>query len=223
MEKYNDMDKNMKSKPMSEVDGLNSKTMQENDVFDLEQMREQLCILKQKLDKQTIVTDRLIHQAMKQKMSWITKYCWFAALVMFPVICVSWWEVKILWGFSIFSYLLLIILTGGCIVADIVINKMKPADWESENLIQTGVKLAKMKRTRKIQVRIQIVLLAIVFLILGYDTYVSGVIPHEQMIVFGICCLVGLVIGGFAGLRILGKMQRTNDDIIQQIEELTKE
>lgn len=212
MEKYNDNEKIMQSKPMTEADGL-----------DLEQMREQLGILKQKLDKQTIVTDRLIHQAMKQKMSWITKYCWFAFLVMFPAICALGWDVKNILGFSIFSYFLLILLMGGCAVADIITNKMKPADWENENLVQTGIKLAKMKRTRKMQVRIQMVLLVVVLLVLGYDTYAAGVIPHERMMVFGISCLVGLVIGGFVGLRILAKMQRTNDDIIQQIDELTKE
>ena len=191
------------------------------DGLDLEQMREQLGILKQKLDKQTIVTDKLIHQAMKQKMSWITKYCWFAFLVMFPTICALGWEVKNMLGFSIISYILLIILMGGGAIADIIVNKMKPTDWENGNLLQTGFKLAKMKQTRKSQVRIQMALLVIVLLVLGFDTYAAGVIPQERMIVFGISCLVGLVVGGFVGLRVLAKMQRTNDDIIQQIEELT--
>ena len=212
MEKYNNDEEIMQSKAMTEPEGL-----------DLEQMREQLGILKQKLDKQTIVTDRLIHQAMKQKMSWITKYCWFAALVMFPAICVLGWEVKNILGISIFSYFLFIVLMGGAVVSDINVNKMKPADWESENLVQTGIKLVKMKRTRKMQVCLQTVVFVLVLLVCGYDTYTAGVVPHERLMMFGISCLVGLVVGGFIGLRILAKMQRTNDDIIQQIEELTKE
>ena len=212
MEKYNDNKEFMQSKSMTETVGL-----------DLEQMREQLGILKQKLDEQTIVTDRLIHQAMKQKMSWITKYCWFAALVMFPAICVLGWEVKNILGISIFSYSLFIVLMGGAVVSDINVNKMKPADWESENLVQTGIKLVKMKRTRKMQVCLQTVVFVLVLLVCGYDTYTAGVVPHERLMMFGISCLVGLVVGGFIGLRILAKMQRTNDDIIQQIEELTKE
>ncbi len=210
MEKYNSNHHNDEDLKQSNADSL-----------DLEQMREQLGILKQKLDKQTIVTDTLIHQAMKQKMSWITKYCWFAALVLFPFICVTWWEIKDLWGFSIYSYLLLIILTGGCIIADILINKMKPEDWKNENLVETAKKLAKMKHTRKIQVRIQMTFMFLVFAVLGYDAYLAGVVPCEQMITFGICCLVGGVIGGLIGLRILAKMQRTNDEIIEQIESLS--
>ena len=212
MEKYNDNEEIMQSKAMTEAD-----------VVDLEQMREQLGILKQKLGKQTIVTDRLIHQAMKQKMSWITKYCWFAALVMFPAICFLGWEVKNILGISILSYFLFIVLMGGASVTDIIVNKMKPADWENENLVQTGIKLVKMKRTRKKQVWIQMAMLVLVLLACGYDTYTAGVVPHERLKMFGISCLVGLVVGGFIGLRILAKMQRTNDDIIQQIEELTQE
>ena len=212
MEKYNDNKEFMQSKSMTETVGL-----------DLEQMREQLGILKQKLDEQTIVTDRLIHQAMKQKMSWITKYCWFAALVMFPAICVLGWEVKNILGISIFSYFLYIVLMGGAVASDIIVNRMKPADWENENLVQTGVKLVKMKRTRKMQVCLQAVVFVLVLLVWGYDTYTAGVVPHERMKMFGISCVIGLVVGGFIGLRILAKMQRTNDDIIQQIEELNKE
>ncbi len=68
---------------------------------------------------------------------------------------------------------------------------MKSEDWENANLVQTAVKLAKMKRIRKKQTTIQMSLLVPVL--------------------------------GIIGLRILAKMQHTNDDIIQQIEELTKE
>lgn len=195
---------------------------EKNDRVDLEQMRDQLGLLKQKLDKQTIVTDRLLHQAMKQKMSWIQRYCWFAALVAFPLVCVVFWMIKDYYGISLFSYLLLIILTGSCITADFVINKMKPTDWESENLIQTATKLVKMKHTRSIQTIIQETLLVIVLVIMGYDVYTSGTVPSDTMLYFGSSCLAGLFVGGTIGLRILGKMQRTNDEIVQQIDDLTK-
>lgn len=229
MEKYTDKKEIAQSKTMLGADGLGMKTTKETDSslssdgFDLEQMREQLGILKQKLDKQTIVTDRLIHQAMKQQMSWITKYCWFAACILFPGICISLWEMKDLWGMSIYSYLLLIIFTGCCIGLDILINRMKSEDWENDNLVQTAVKLAKMKRIRKNQTTIQMSLLIPVLGIIGYDVYTAGVIPAEELEYLGFSVLAGLLVGGTIGLRILAKMQHTNDDVIEQIEELTKE
>ena len=123
------------------------------DEHDLQLMRSQLGILKSKLDRQTIVTDRLIHRAMKQQMSWISKYLWFSGLVLLPIVCISWWQIKVWWGLSLWSYLLLIVLTAGCICSDAVINKMQPSDWDTDNLVQTARKLARMKHTRKVQVR----------------------------------------------------------------------
>ena len=63
MEKYNSKENVQQSAPMSETASM-----------DLKQMREQLAILKQKLDKQEIVSDQLLRNAMKGKMSWINKY-----------------------------------------------------------------------------------------------------------------------------------------------------
>ena len=229
MEKYNDKKEMTLSKAKLGADGLGMEVKAESDdlqpsvAFDLEQMREQLGILKQKLDKQTIVTDRLIHQAMKQKMSWITKYCWFEACILFPVFCIGWWEIKDGLGMSIYSYLLLSIFTGCCVGQDILINRMKSEDWENDNLVQTAEKLVKMKRIRKKQTSIQMALLILIIGIIGYDVYTAGVVPTAELEYMGISCLVGLLIGGAVGLRILAKMQHTNDDIIHQIEELTKD
>ena len=207
---------------MKELNNNNDRILSESNGMDLELMREQLGILKQKLDKQVIVNDKLLKQVLKQKMDWITKYFWFAACVIFPFICISWWFIKDWMGLSLLSYLLLVILTGGCITADIVINKMKPEDWDRDNLLQTAVKLARMKHVRKVQTSVQMGLLLVLVCIIGYDAYTANVMPHEELLVMGISMLVGSVIGGACGLRILAKMQRTNDDIIQQIEELTK-
>ena len=190
---------------------------------DLEQMRAQLNLLKQKLDRQTIVTNSLIHTAMRQKMSWIDKYLWLASLVLFPFVCVSWWAIKQWCGLSWWSYGLLVTLTAGCIIADIVINRMKPADWEDRNLMQTALKLARMKHTRKIQVHIQVGLLLIVMAAICYDACTAHVIPIDELQQIGTDMLIGLVIGGAIGLCILGRMQRTNDDLIKQINELAND
>ena len=90
---------------------------------------------------------------------------------------------------------------------------MKSEDWENANLVQTAVKLAKMKRIRKKQTTIQMSLLVPVL----------GIIAVAQLEYLGFSALAGLLVGGAIGLRILAKMQHTNDDVIQQIEELTKE
>ena len=42
--------------------------------FEFDDMRQQLQVLKNKLDKQEIVNGRLMRSSMKSKMSWIRKY-----------------------------------------------------------------------------------------------------------------------------------------------------
>ena len=49
----------------------------EHNVNELEAMRSQMQLLKQKLDNQEIINDQLIRNAMSKKMSWIHKYIWF--------------------------------------------------------------------------------------------------------------------------------------------------
>lgn len=191
--------------------------------FDLEQMRSQLGMLKRKLDQQAIINDRLLQKAMSGQMSWITKYMWFAALVLFPVVCVSWWVIKTMLGLSWWSYGLLVVLTAGCVAADAVINKMQPTDWESRNLMQTALKLEQMKHTRRMQVLIQCALLAVVIAVVGYDAYTANVIPHDKLLQIGVYMLIGMVVGGAIGLGILAKMQHTNDSLIRQIREVKSE
>ena len=57
----------------------------EHNMNELEAMRSQMQLLKQKLDNQEIVNDQLLRNAMKGKMSWINKYIWFELLVLLPV------------------------------------------------------------------------------------------------------------------------------------------
>ena len=205
-----------------ETSAFTTKNISDNGI-DLDAMRTQLSLLKKKLDKQTIVTDRLINRAMKQQMSWIDKYLWFASLVLLPAVCVLWWQAKAMLGLSMCSYLLLVLLTAGSVVADIVINKMCPSDWQSDNLVQTAHKLARMKHTRKVQTQVQCALLVVVLAFISYDACTAGVLPRHARLIFGISMAAGLVVGGGIGLVVLARMQRTNDDIIKQIEELTAE
>ena len=49
----------------------------------------------------------------------------------------------------------------------------------------------------------------------------AGVMSAEEMTIVGISSLTGLIVGGTIGLKVLARMQRTNDEIIKQIGELT--
>ena len=55
---------------------------------ELEQMRAQLEIMKQKLSRQEIINDSLISRTMSSRMSWIKKYIWFETFVLLPFIAI---------------------------------------------------------------------------------------------------------------------------------------
>lgn len=188
---------------------------------EFEQMRSQLEIMKRKLDQQEIVSDRLMQQAMQQKVSWIKKYIWFELTVLYPFIAVSFALFTAVFDLSWLIYAAIVILVGADIYFDFVINKTGPADWLNENLVETSRKLVRMKRLRMWQLIISLPLFFAVMFLFFYDMS-----RHSAPDLFtGICTggIIGGIIGLCIGIWIVVKMQRTNDELIRQIEEITKE
>ena len=194
----------------------------ENINIELEEMRQQLDIFKKKLDNQNIINDAMMKQIMKGKMSWIKKYVWFQLLVLYPFIVLSWLAFKLWLDFSWWLYVYVIILTGTSVVIDIIVNNTKDSDWGNENLVDTCKKLVKMKKRRVMQEVIAIPLIAILVVWLYFELQ-NSTLPHEILIGMSIGGAVGAVIGLVVGFTIVFKMQRTNDEIINQIKEITSE
>ncbi len=187
---------------------------------ELEQMRLQLNILKQKLDKQEIVNERVIMASMRKKMSWIKKFSWIEAIILMPLVAIIYAGLKVSLGFSWWSYTALLILGLASTIADFRINKMKEVDWQRENLRDTTLKLLKQKKARKIQIYIEMPFIALILLIMACEVYAAGKLPIELAISSAVGAVIGAIIGFFVAFKLYRKMQRINDDIIQQIKEL---
>lgn len=187
----------------------------ENNINELEAMRGQIMLLKQKLDKQEIVNDRILRNAMSGKMSWITKYIWFELVVLLPICALNFVGLKMMnpnlsW-WPIISILLLVLIE---ILLDFYINHISSSDWQSENLLQTAGKLVRMKRFRWWQLVISGPVVVVLF---GW--FFTGFTDNIRLAVT-IGGIIGGVIGLSVGVSILLKMQRTNDELINQIREI---
>ena len=187
----------------------------EHNMNELEAMRGQMQLLKQKLETQEIVNDQLIRNAMSGKMSWIRKYIWFELLVLFPVCTLNFVGLKMMseglsWG-PIIAFLTLLLVE---ILLDFYVNHVSASDWQSENLLQTADKLVKMKKLRLWQVGLSlpVAIALFVWLFSGFEDKVM-----YYTVIGGI---VGGVIGLTIGIAILIKMQSTNDSLISQIREM---
>lgn len=187
----------------------------EHNMNELEAMRSQMQLLKQKLDNQEIVNDQLLRNAMKGKMSWINKYIWFELLVLLPVCALNFVGLKMMDdGLSWWAISAILLLVFVEIMLDFYINHVSANDWQSENLLQTADKLVRMKRLRWWQL---IVSLPVAFALFWW--LFSG---FAESIRFAVTIggIIGGVIGLSVGIGILLKMQRTNDELISQIREM---
>lgn len=199
-----------------------------NNNNELEIMRTQLNALKSQLAQQEIVTENLIIDAMKKKMTWIKKYVIFQ-ICLIPVLAIIWAAIIPMCGISWWNYAFLITMCCIDVFADYRINvtALSDDDYLRGNLVTTVKKLLKMKRYRALQMAICIPLIIVWLLWAGIEAY--NALPEatsefqEAFISGG---LIGGVIGGICGLifafSIYHKMQRTNDEVIAQINDLTK-
>lgn len=197
-----------------------------NQNTELELMRSQMEDFKAQLDKQKIVNEKMIIGSMKKSMSWIKRYVYFECCLV-PIIAVSWLAIKEYAHFSWLNYAFLMTMIIISVIADYRINvsAISDADYSRDNLLTTINKLTRMKRQRSIAMMISIPAMIVWLLWSGIEAwmYMPADAPDfARAAAYG--GIVGGVIGGFCGLifafRIFFKMQRTNDEVISQINEL---
>lgn len=197
-----------------------------NQNTELELMRSQMKDFKAQLDKQKIVNEKMIIGSMKKSMSWIKRYVYFECSLV-PIIAVSWFAIKEFAHLSWLNYAFLMIITIVSVIADYRINvsAISDADYSRNNLLTTIKKLTRMKRQRSIEMMIEMPAIVLWLLWSGIEAWIympADAPDFMRGAVYG--GIVGGVIGGVCGLifafRIFFKMQRTNDEVISQINEL---
>lgn len=197
-----------------------------NNINELEQLREQMTIFKDKLNKQQIINDQLVRNTMKSKLSWIKSFVW-GEIIIIPILLLgmavfhagtglSWW----LYGFLAIG--LIADATG-----DFIINRIPKGQLLSGDLVETSKRLVKMKKQRTSWFIIGLIFVTvwlvwfIVELVLKTDP--GCALPDHNLVIaiMAIAVAVGGVIGGIVSWFIFRKMQRTNNDIIDQLKQIT--
>lgn len=200
----------------------------DNNMIELEQMREQMAAFKSRLDKQQIINEQLVRTSMGSKLSWIKKFVW-GEIIVVPILLIimalfhagnglSWW----LYGF----------LTIGLIAdatGDYIINRIPKSQLLSGDLVETSKRLVEMKKQRT-----SWFVAGVIFLVIWLVWFCIEVamrldcgctLPHHGTVVAIMigAIVVGALIGGVIAWLILRKMQKTNNQLIEQIEQITKE
>ena len=194
---------------------------------EFEEMRQQLDILKNKLDNQTLINDKLIRQSMLNKMSFMKKYTW-VSLLMLPYTYYFYYKFRDMFYISWWFYGFTLILLTFSVCLDAYINHVNKKDFLNGDLIAASLQMQRMKKLRKKSFLCGTIIMIIWtpwFFIEAY--YGSGAAKggdhtsmFDGMLVGG---GIGLIIGVAIGIWLYLRMQRINSDIISQIDELTKD
>ena len=194
---------------------------------EFEEMRQQLGILKNKLENQTLINDKLIRQSMLDKMSSMKKYTWVSFLVLL-FIYYAYYEAREIFNLSWWFYGFTVIFMTFSVCFDAYINRVNKEAFLNGDLIATSLQMQRMKKLRK-----RSLLSGIFFMIIWVSWFVielyngSGAANggENTSMFYGMMVGggVGLIIGVALGIWIYLRMQRINSDIIQQIDELKKE
>ena len=111
---------------------------------EFEEMRQQLDILKNKLDNQTLINDKLIRQSMLNKMSFMKKYTWVSFLaLLFTYYAYN--EVRILFNTSWWFYGFTVLVMTFIVCFDAYINHVNKKEFLNGDLIAASLQMQRMK------------------------------------------------------------------------------
>jgi len=189
---------------------------------ELEEMRSQIGLLKEKLEKQTIVNEQHIRRSMKSKMSDLTRTVAITIFAgVFALVYCTWffWWQDLSLAFTVVTAVMLTVCLALTILQRV---RLKSIDLSQSNLVGAAKTLAKIKKHYREWHWVAIPMLVVWFGWLMYEVVSRlGTEPY----VIGFCCgaVVGGLVGGFIGFRINRKMVRKMSEILTEIEDLQKE
>ena len=198
-----------------------------NNFDELDELRQQITDLKEKVNQQGHLNEERMKKAVQGKMKGLHRnliaYCVILGLFV-PFMMWDFISSKFSWPFIIFTLLFFI----AAFVAEYFINRMNVKHM-TDDLAETARKLAQMKKNRKKQLAIGFAVVAVWTPWYFYEIYrtTAPQLDSTMLVFYMTAIIVGMVVGGLIGLAIglslYRKMQRTNDEMIDQINELTSE
>ena len=193
-----------------------------NDTLILQQMRSQMSLLNKKLEKEHILNEQLMRNAMKDKISSLRKERWYGLAVFILMIpCLYYLYVGL--GLSLLFTAVTFIFFVLCITVTFKQwQQVKEEDFMSGNLCETVKKVARMYKHNS-----QWLFFGVPFAIIWISwfyyelAYLPNDNPRIQGALIGGC--IGFIIGGCFGVHYYLKKQRILKDMMHQIENYTED
>lgn len=189
---------------------------------ELEQMRHEVAVLKEKLEKQTIINEEHIRRSMKDKVRGIKRQVIILSVIGVAAIAYCYWILYVRIGLS----LPLAIFTDLFLAAAVAYSvwstwRLNPDDMMGEDLTSAGKEIARMKKLGILWKRVAYPFLVVWFAWIVVETVNAG-LENEMVFGFLLGCGLGLAGGIVGGMLYDRKQTKIVDGILKQIEELGK-
>ena len=185
--------------------------------YELDEMRQQMAILKDKLENQTIVNDRFIRRSIKRGVNTINRRYLVIGIIALAMIPYGYWAFVMIGGLSVALWL------ASCLMMLIVVGFMiyNSRDMR-DNALMNGNLLDVKRKVTQAQKRDANWLWFGIPMALAWGAWavyeMSQKMGDNEYIVP--CCIVGVLVGALIGLKVHFKTQRRFNEIIEQIEDL---
>lgn len=193
--------------------------MEKNTMDHMEELKQQFAILTDKLESQEINNERLLRTVMKTKMKSINKYYYWLFFLGLPIIILCFQTFYCKGQVSLLFYVSTVLLAVLDTICGMVINKMGNNQWQEADLLTARQTLVQMKQRRK---KVEIISIPLVIIWLSF--FVLEVFRSSaNAFMLSTFAVIGGLLGLGIGLLAYRKMQRTNDELIQEIDQLKKD
>ena len=193
--------------------------MEKNTMDHMEELKQQFAILTDKLESQEINNERLLRTVMKTKMKSINKYYYWALFLGLPVIVFCFQSFYNEGRISLLFYVSTLLLAVLDTMGGIIINKIGNNQWQEADLLTARQTLVQMKQRRK---KVEIISIPLVMIWLSF--FVLEVFRSTtDALMLSSLAVIGGMVGLGMGLLAYRDMQRTNDELIREIDQLKKD
>ncbi len=193
--------------------------MENNEInnSELETMRAQIALLKDKLDKETIVSEKLLRDTMRHKARTINNNAWISVVASIFVI---FWALTFLpsEGFSWWFVAATILMMLVCDFFTWKYHKDVNAKTMSGDLLTVAKVMKQLRDNYKKWLKYSIAMIAVWFVWFAIE-YCIQLSDWRVAVIMIVALLIGLAIGGFIGLKMHNAVIRNAEEIISQIEE----
>ncbi len=190
--------------------------------YELDEMRQQMQTLKNKLEKQEIVNESIVRHSMKKSADSITRRYYILVAVALLMLPYGYWAFVMLSGFSKAFWIATCVMMLICAAATYYNSRnVSNVDMTRNNLVEVRKKMARAKKFDADWLFFGIPMIIVWLGWFGYEVYKQDNDVVSNPLLWGGC--VGAVIGAIVGFSIHFRTQRQYQEIINQIEDIVEE